>query len=242
MNKLNNQHIPIITIDGPSGTGKGTICHKIAHHLGWHYLDSGTLYRVLAWSALNNNVDFNDVNALVALALKLSLTFEVDASLESHTYSDGQEITEDIRTEACSQNASKIAAIPEVRVALLARQRAFVEEPGLVTDGRDMGTVVFPCADIKIFLFASVEERARRRFLQLKSKENNVTIAQVIEQLTERDARDTQRACAPLIPAENAIQIDTTGLSVDQVFDKVLSFVEMGIKGYTFQTVPKVEE
>lgn len=234
MKKLNNQHIPIITIDGPSGTGKGTICHKLAHHLGWHYLDSGTLYRVLAWSVLNNGLDFNDVNALVALALKLSLTFDVDAGLESHTYSDGQDITDVIRTETCSQNASKIAAIPEVRVALLARQRAFVEAPGLVTDGRDMGTVVFPSADLKIFLYASVEERARRRFLQLSNKENNATLAQVIEQLAERDARDTQRACAPLKPAENAIQIDTTGLSVEQVFEKVLSFVEMGIKGLNY--------
>ena len=230
MNRIHNQPIPIITIDGPSGTGKGTISHKLAHYLGWHYLDSGAIYRALAWVASEHGVDFNDVNALVQLALEFSVSFEVGDDLQSRTYHDAHDISEFIRTELCGQNASKIAALTEVRQALLARQHAFVQPPGLVTDGRDMGTVVFPQADLKIFLYASVEERAHRRFLQLKNTQNDVNLAQIIDQLVERDTRDTQRACAPLKPAIDAIQIDTTGLSVDQVFEKVLYFVKKGIK------------
>ena len=226
MNTIYQHHVPVITIDGPSGTGKGTISHQLAHHLGWHYLDSGALYRVLAWAAVQARTDFDDVSALVKLALNLNLSFEVDNHCYSRTYFNDQDISALIRSEVCGQNASKIAVIQDVRDALLERQRAFAVEPGLVTDGRDMGTVVFPLADLKLFLYASVEERANRRFLQLKKKQNDDNLAQVIAQLVERDARDSDRAHSPLKPAENAVQIDTTRLSVEQVFDEVLDLVQ----------------
>ena len=225
-----HQHVPVVTIDGPSGTGKGTICHKVAHYLGWHYLDSGAIYRVLAWVAETQGVDLNDATALTVLAHDLRLSFGIDEDMNSRAYIDEKDISDFIRTETCGQNASKIAVIPEVRAALLEKQRAFAVSPGLVTDGRDMGTVVFPNADLKIYLYASVEERARRRFLQLQKKENSDNIAQVIDQLTERDARDSSRIHAPLISAENAIQIDTTSLSVEQVFAKVVDLaIEKGL-------------
>ena len=225
MKTINKPHVPVITIDGPSGTGKGTISHQLAHRLEWHYLDSGALYRVLAWVAVENQVDLNDVKALVELALNLNLSFEVDEQCASRTYLDGQDISALIRLEICGQNASKIAVIPEIRTALLERQRAFAVLPGLVTDGRDMGTVVFPDADLKLFLYASVEERANRRFLQLKKKQNDDNLAQVIDQLAERDARDSERAHSPLKPADDAIQVDTTQLSIQQVFDEVFNLV-----------------
>lgn len=219
-------NVAVITLDGPSGTGKGTISQKLAHHLGWHYLDSGAIYRVLAYVASSKKTNFEDVNTLVYLAHHLDLRFEVDEDLNTRIFSEGNEITSLIRTEECGQNASKIAAIPEVRKALLARQRSFAVEPGLVTDGRDMGTVVFPDAKLKIFLHASPEARANRRLLQLNKKQNGDNLAQVIDQLAERDARDSQRTCAPLTPAIDAIAVDTTQLSVDQVFAKVLELVE----------------
>lgn len=217
--------VPVITIDGPSGTGKGTICHRLAHYLGWHYLDSGAIYRVLAWVAENQHVNFNDIDTLVLLAHKLHLSFEIDENFNSKTFLKNLDISIQIRTEECGQNASKIAAIPAVRQALLERQHAFAVMPGLVTDGRDMGTVVFPLANLKIFLYASVEERASRRFLELQKKQNAASLSQVIDQLAERDARDSARAHSPLMPAVDAIQVDTTSLSIDQVFDRVLELV-----------------
>jgi cytidylate kinase len=214
--------VPVITIDGPSGTGKGTISHRLAKHLGWHFLDSGAIYRVLAYAALQHAIDFNDIDKLVHLAHHLNLQFQVDPSQSGAILLDGQDISATIRTETAGQNASKIAVIPEVREALLARQRAFAKLPGLVTDGRDMGTVVFPNANLKIYLDASVEERAKRRYLQLKETKNNASLAQVIDELVKRDARDTARTHAPLKPAKDAVLIDTTGLTVVQVFDNVL--------------------
>ena len=222
---MTNQDAPVITIDGPSGTGKGTIWHKLANHLDWHFLDSGALYRVLAFAAVKAGVDFTDITKLVTEAHGLNLRFEVDAHHNSIVLLNDQNITHDIRTEDCGQNASKIAVIPEVREALLARQRAFAVAPGLVTDGRDMGTVVFPKALLKIYLYASTEERAARRYLQLKESGNDASLAQVVDELVKRDARDTARAHSPLKPAEDAVQIDTTGLTIAQVFDNVLQLV-----------------
>lgn len=218
-------HIPVITMDGPSGTGKGTISHRLAHYLGWHYLDSGAIYRVLAWAAKNNHVGYSDIDALIALAQNLHLSFEIDVNLQSRTLLDLQDISAFIRTETCGQDASKIAVIPEVRIALLEKQRAFVKSPGLVTDGRDMGTVVFPEADLKLYLFASIEERASRRLSQLQNTLDHDSLTLVIDQLMERDARDSQRAFSPLMPAVDAIQIDTTSMSIEAVFSRVLDIV-----------------
>lgn len=217
--------IPVITLDGPSGTGKGTLCHLLAEKLGWHFLDSGAIYRVLAYAAKKNKIVEDDVALLVHLAHSLKLRFSQGASGETLVYLDDEEIGAHIRTEACGQEASKIASIHEVRVALLSRQQAFAEYPGLVTDGRDMGTVVFPDAFIKIYLFATVEERAQRRYLQLKSKGNDVSLAKVVDELVQRDARDTARTHSPLKPAIDAVLIDTTGLTVMQVFDRVYTLV-----------------
>jgi len=219
---LIENHVPVITIDGPSGTGKGTICHLLAEKLGWHFLDSGALYRVLAYAAINRGIDLGDVNKLVFLSHQLQLRFDVGNTNQSLVYLDDQEISGEIRQEICGQNASKIAVMPKVREALLERQRAFATFPGLVTDGRDMGTVVFTKAILKIYLYASTEERAARRFLQLKDSGNDVSLAQVIDELVQRDARDAQRLHSPLKPAEDAVQIDTTGLTVVQVFNNVL--------------------
>lgn len=220
-----NDTIPVITIDGPSGTGKGTIGQKLAEHLGWHFLDSGALYRVLAYAATQQEIDFNDVDKLVTLAHNLQLRFEGGGVILS-----GENISNDIRTEYCAQNASKIAAVPEVREALLACQRAFATTPGLVTDGRDMGTVVFPNAWLKIYLYASTEERAARRFLQLKKIGKDASLAQVVDELAKRDARDTARLCAPLKSAEDAVQIDTTTLTIVQVFNLALQLIDKKAK------------
>ena len=216
----------VITLDGPSGTGKGTICHMLAEHLGWHFLDSGALYRVLAYAANKHNIKFDNVAALVKCAHSLQLRFAVDEQKNSQIFLDNEEIHSQLRSEQCGQDASTIAVIPEVRAALLERQRAFAQAPGLVTDGRDMGTVVFPDADLKIYLDASAEERAMRRYLQLKDKGNDVSLAQVLDELTKRDTRDTARACAPLKAAADAILIDTTKLSIVQSFDNVLNLVD----------------
>lgn len=217
---------PVITLDGPSGTGKGTLCHLVAKHLGWNMLDSGAIYRVLAYAARKNKVATNDISQLTELASGLNLRFESSIHNETQVILDDEDISQLIRTEQCGQDASQIAVIPEVRLALLERQRDFAKMPGLVTDGRDMGTVVFPKAILKVFLYASEAERANRRYLQLKNSGINVSLAQVVEELVKRDTRDTARTHAPLKPAEDAIQIDTTGLSVQQVLDKVLMLLD----------------
>ncbi len=216
-----NTKARVITLDGPSGTGKGTLCHMLAEHLGWHFLDSGAIYRVLAFAARKHAIDFNEVGKLVQLAHSLNLRFVLGGLVML----DEEDISDAIRTERCGQEASQIAVIPEVREALLARQRAFASLPGLVTDGRDMGTVVFPGAILKIYLYASAEERARRRYLQLKDSGNDARLSQVVEELAKRDTRDTSREHAPLKPAQDAVQIDTTGLTIVQVFDKVIQLV-----------------
>lgn len=217
----------VITIDGPSGTGKGTVALKLAKELGWHFLDSGAIYRALALAARQEEIKPDNIDALVALAHRLHLHFEITSQDESLTCLNGKDVSTLIRSEQCGQDASKIAAIPAVREALLARQRGFAVQPGLVTDGRDMGTVVFPGAYLKIYLDASCEERANRRYLQLKDKKNDVSLAQVVEELAKRDARDMARAHSPLKPADDAVIIDTTNLSVAQVLDHVLHLVQM---------------
>lgn len=221
-----DKNVPVITLDGPSGTGKGTICHLLAKHLHWNMLDSGAIYRVLAYAARKKNVDFNEIGHLTDLALTLDLRFESSEDNQTKVLVDNEDVSQQIRSEQCGQDASQIAVIPEVRQALLERQRDFAQAPGLVTDGRDMGTVVFPNAVLKIFLYANEQERANRRYLQLKEKGINVSLAQVVDELIKRDTRDTARAHAPLKPAEDAVQIDTTGLSIVQVFNNVLKLLD----------------
>ncbi|KTD73155.1 (d)CMP kinase [Legionella tucsonensis] len=220
-----NDTVPVITLDGPSGTGKGTLCQLLAKHLKWNMLDSGSIYRVLAYAARKNKIDFNEVHELIALAHALNLRFASSDDYETKVILDDVDISAEIRSEQCGQDASQIAAIQEVRQALLDRQRKFAQRPGLVTDGRDMGTVVFPKAILKIFLYASEEERANRRYLQLKEKGINVSLAQVVEELAKRDVRDTARTHAPLKPADDAVKIDTTRLSIVQVFNIVLKLI-----------------
>ncbi len=221
-----NKKIPVITLDGPSGTGKGTLCHLLAKQLKWNMLDSGAIYRVLAYAAWKNKLQAQDINELIPLALALNLRFESSEHNETKVILDEEDISYEIRSEQCGQHASTIAAIPEVRAALLERQRSFAQTPGLVTDGRDMGTVVFPEAILKVFLYADEEERAQRRYLQLKEKQINVSLAQVVEDLAKRDTRDTARTHAPLKPAEDAIKIDTTSLTIVQVLNNVLILID----------------
>ncbi|MDR3501850.1 MAG: (d)CMP kinase [Legionella sp.] len=221
-----DKKIPVITLDGPSGTGKGTLCHLLAKHLQWNMLDSGAIYRVLAHAIRKNNIDFQNINQIAELARTLDLRFESSEDNASLVILNNEDVSTAIRSEQCGQDASKIAAIPEVRLALLERQRNFAQPPGLVTDGRDMGTVVFPDAVLKIFLYADEQERANRRYLQLKEKGNNVSLAQVVEELVKRDTRDTARTHAPLKPADDAVQLDTTRLTIVQAFNTVLKLIE----------------
>lgn len=215
-----NNTVPVITLDGPSGTGKGTLCHLLARQLQWHFLDSGAIYRVFALAVEQERIDVESRAELIDLAHRLRLRFDGEAVLLNETL-----VNEVIRTEHCGQQASKLAAIPAVREALLMRQRAFSVPPGLVTDGRDMGTVVFPDAVLKIYLFATPEARARRRYFQLKKSEKNATLGQVVDELTQRDERDMARAHAPLMPAKDSIAIDTTELTVEEVLNQVLQLV-----------------
>ena len=222
---MTKENVQVITLDGPSGTGKGTLCHKVAKHLGWNFLDSGALYRVLAVAAIQQNVSFDNLDKLIEIAVDLDLNFVANDNLEVTVILSGQDVTAEIRAEQTGQNASKLAALPAVREALLQRQRDFATAPGLVTDGRDMGTVVFPNASLKIYLDASSAERARRRHLQLQARGINVSLEQVEEELAKRDARDMAREHAPLKPAEDAVLIDTTGLTIAQVFANILQLI-----------------
>ncbi|BAP41046.1 (d)CMP kinase [Pseudomonas sp. 21LCFQ02] len=219
---------PVITIDGPSGSGKGTIAGLLATQLGWCLLDSGALYRLLAFAASNHGVDLTNEEALKLLAAHLDVQFEVgDNGQQQRIILEGEDVTHAIRNEQVGSGASQVASLPAVRDALLQRQRAFQEQPGLVADGRDMGTVVFPDAPLKIFLTASAEERARRRYLQLKAKGDDVSLSSLLDEIRVRDERDTQRAVAPLKPAHDAIQLDSTELSIDQVLQRILSEVAL---------------
>lgn len=214
----------IITIDGPSGVGKGTVTIQLAQHLNWHILDSGAIYRVLAYAAQKHHLQPNQETELSQLATHLDLQFQQTAD-SVHIILDKQNVSNELRTETCGNFASKIAALPTVRQALLQRQRNFLQPPGLIADGRDMGTVVFPDAPLKLFLIASAEQRAQRRYKQLKQKGMSVNISDLINDIAERDKRDTQRTIAPLKPASDALVIDTTTLSIKEVMQQVLALV-----------------
>ena len=214
---------PVLTIDGPSGSGKGTISRLVAGHLGWHYLDSGALYRAVGVAAGWNDLDLSDASALVRCTFDTRIAFRAASDGEPRVIVNGSDATDELRTETAGAAASAIAAIPEVRSALTDRQRAFRQQPGLVADGRDMGTVIFPDAGTKVFLTASAAERAERRYKQLKDKGVSVTLDGLLREILARDARDASRAVAPLRPADDAVRIDTTGLSIDDVVARVLA-------------------
>jgi CMP/dCMP kinase len=213
---------PVVTIDGPSGSGKGTVSRALAREVGWNLLDSGALYRLVALAGQVAGLDPADIAGHARLAGTMDAAFPVGPPGEERVSLDGQEVTAEIRTEAIGQGASRVAAWPEVRQALLERQRAFARPPGLVADGRDMGTVVFPGATLKIYLTASPEERAARRHKQLKDKGCDVSLAALSREIAERDQRDSTRAVAPLKPAADAHLIDSTGLAVEAVVARVL--------------------
>ena len=230
MNKTTPQ---VICLDGPSGVGKGTICLAVAKKLGWHILDSGSLYRITALQVAREfpqqSIYDTDEAQLAETALNLSVSYE-EVNEELVIYLDGEDITERIRNEKIGAQASQVAAIPMVREALLARQRAFLVEPGLVADGRDMGTVVFPQAELKIYLTASAEERAQRRYKQLKDKGIGANLSSLVEELRLRDDRDMNRKTAPLKPASDAIIIDTTTLDINQVTNEVMCLVDQRVR------------
>ena len=211
---------PVVTIDGPSGSGKGTISQRVAEQLGWHYLDSGALYRLLALAAQHHSLTLDDEISLETLAGHLDVEFSPNGSV----LLEGEVVDDMLRTEETGKMASIVAALPKVRSALLARQRAFQHAPGLVADGRDMGTTVFPSAEVKIFLTASAEARAERRYKQLKEKGFDVNVAHLLQDIESRDLRDTQRSSSPLKAADDAIEIDTTSLTIDEVVKQVLEY------------------
>lgn len=214
-------NVPVITIDGPVSSGKGTVAREVAVRLGWHLLDSGALYRVLGFHADKTGVSLDDERALVSLAENLPVRF-VEQEGDTRVVLDGEDVSNTIRTEQVGELASKVAVFQPVRDALLGRQQTFAQPPGLVADGRDMGTVVFTAAPLKIFLTASAEERARRRYNQLKEKGFGATLAALVEDIRSRDERDMNRDVAPLRPADDALVVDSTSLTVTEVVDRIL--------------------
>ena len=215
----------IITVDGPSGAGKGAIAGRLADLLGWHLLDSGALYRTTAHACARAGVELNDHQQVAGVARHLQVEFLCAAAESVAVYLQGEDISRAIRSEETGRGASAVGAMPAVRQALLQRQREFLRPPGLIADGRDMGTVVFPSAALKIFLVASVEERAQRRFRQLLALGENVTFARLLRDMEERDERDRSRSLSPLEPADDAIVIDSTATPIDAVLAKVMAEV-----------------
>lgn len=216
---MSTSSIPVITIDGPTASGKGTVAHRVADKLGYHYLDSGALYRLTALSAIRRGTDLHDEHALAKLAEHLQCSFAGGGILLAH-----EDVSEAIRAEAVGNTASKIAALPAVRQALFGLQLGFRKTPGLVADGRDMGTVIFPHAPLKVFLTASVDARAQRRYKQLISKGISANMEDLLMDLQARDERDTHRAIAPLVPAEGAHVLDTSEMTADQAVELVLKW------------------
>jgi len=212
--------VPVITVDGPSGSGKGTVCRLLARSIGWSLLDSGALYRLVGLAARNHGVDMDNHPALEVLAGHLDVQFEPGAGDDDlRIVLEGEDVTQTVRTEEVGALASRVASVGAVREALLARQRAFRVKPGLVADGRDMGTVVFPDAELKVFLTASAEERAQRRYRQLIASGDAVSLPRLVSDIEARDRRDTERAVSPLRPAAEAVVVDTTGRSIAEVFN-----------------------
>lgn len=230
---MTSEEIPVLTVDGPSGSGKGTIVQRVAQKLGWHMLDSGALYRLVAFGSQKNNISLDDEAAIADYAAGLDVEFKLVEqqpgnanSQELQIILEGKLVGPELRTETTGNAASKVAAMPKVREALLQRQRDFCQQPGLVADGRDMGTTVFPAARAKIYLTASAEERAQRRYKQLKDKGISANLAALLQDINERDTRDSQRSASPLKPAEDAVIIDTSDLGIDQVVEQVLAVCE----------------
>lgn len=221
MTAPNPQRIPVIAVDGPSGVGKGMVLRGLAQRLGWHRLDSGALYRVLAVAAQRAGIDLGDPDAVAALAPKLDIRFDGLSEGDEAIVVNGVDRVAEVRSETTGGLASRIATAPVVRAALLQRQRAFRQPPGLIADGRDMGTVVFPDAALKIFLTANADERARRRAAQLSARGEVVRLADLIAEIRARDDRDRTRAVAPLVPAHDAVEIDTSLLSPAEVFERI---------------------
>ena len=217
---------PVLALDGPSGSGKGTIGQRCALELGWHYLDSGAVYRALGWCVDQAGIDLKDIDQIVKLATHLDIQCHPKPSGTATILINGEVAAESLRSEESGAIASKIATIPEVRTALLTLQKGFLRPAGLVADGRDMGTVVFPRSRCKVFLTASVEQRAKRRAKQLKQKGLDVNLARLFQAIQARDARDSQRRHSPLTPAEDAILLDTSTMTIDQVVAHVLDQVK----------------
>lgn len=226
-----NKKLPnVITIDGPSGVGKGTIAKRVADHLGWHYLDSGAIYRVVAWAVSRYPIDPKDESALVELTHQLDIKMIFKSPHEEVTvYCNQENITNQIRTPTCARIASEISSVPRLRNALLQLQRQMRKLPGLVTDGRDMGTVVFPDAIAKFYFIAEAQERAKRRHKQLKEKEISVSLPDIEKEINKRDHRDETRDVSPSKPAKDVVMIDTTNLSIDEVFEKVMDEIHRRI-------------